>query len=44
MLEANANLPDAVSFAPILETDISENVSLEPGQYWELSLSVNDPD
>lgn len=44
MLEANANLPDAVSFAPILETDISENVELEPGQYWELGLSVTDPD
>ena len=44
ILEATANIPLAVTYAPILETDISEPFILEPGEEWSLTLAVSDVD
>lgn len=39
-----ANLPVSVSFAPSLDTDVSEAFILEPGEDWSLTLSASDAD
>lgn len=36
--------PTAVSFAPILLTDVSETIFLTPGEKWELTLDAEDAD
>ena len=42
--EPNANVPTAVTFAPILETDVGEPFVLEPGEEWSLALVATDVD
>ena len=42
--EPLANLPTTVTYAPILETDISESFRLEPGNFWSLEISATDVD
>mmetsp|Transcript_7004 Transcript_7004/g.9729 ORF Transcript_7004/g.9729 Transcript_7004/m.9729 type:complete len:98 (+) Transcript_7004:4701-4994(+) len=41
---ATTAAPTAVAFAPILTTDVSDTVRLEPGQPWLLTLAAEDPD
>ena len=42
--EPLANVPTTVTYAPVLETDISESFPLEPGNFWSLEISATDVD
>ena len=37
-------LPASVSFPPLLNTDVSEAILLDPGVAWSLTLDATDPD